>query len=333
MSKEDICPHTKTNGHNVCMDCGEVLDIDIRNNSYTSGTWRKSTQYTQSVYIGNSLGQIGNLGSDMGNRAVLKDVHHVILPKKKYRDYKRLQKYSRTYLNNSGRDNRLQIKLKGICKQLKINNNTIQKALYYFVRILKKEKDIPNKISLMAYCIYYATMEDKRYAPINVKRIIKIFNDLGHHINLKMLWKNKMIYSKYFPIKEISKPINYIYKFAADISNNSEVIRKLESKGYYGNKATFRQELENMAMMMLDKLPEGYFRGCAPTSIAATIMYSSGILLANKYNFNAKFLSQVNVGNSTGTHEYSIRTLYAKYIKPIFINQNLKFIKYKQKRK
>lgn len=329
MSQEDICQHIKTNrdkGHVVCISCGEVLDIDIRNSSYAMGEGNTTRHYTQSIHISNSLGQVGNLGSDMGNRVVLKDVHNNTLPRKKYRDYKRLQKYSRTYLDNSNRDNRLQTELKAICKLLKINKNTIQKALYYFVKILKKEKYITNKISLMGYCIYYTTKGEREYAPINVHQIIRKFNEMGHRINMRMLWRDELSYSKYFPITEISKPIDYIYKFAADISNNSKVIKKLESKGYYGNKAIFRQELESIALMMLDKLPESHFRGCAPTSVAATIMYSSGILLANKHNFNTKFLTQIDVGNSTGTHEFSIRSLYVKYIKPFFIKQNLKFI-------
>lgn len=345
MSKEDICLHTSTNrnnGHIVCIDCGEVLDIDIRDGVYKTGVGFHTQQSAQYVYPGNSLGYIDRLGSDMGNSNILKDAYNNILPKEKHTDYKRLQKFSRmmfypqfySHINkNKNYCNFLQLELKGICKQLKINKNTMQKALYYLVKIINNEKVIPNKVSLMGYCLYYTTKLDKEYAPISLPQIIREFNELGHRLNARMLWRDALLYSEYFPEKEVSKPINYIGRYAADISNNTDVIKKLKNNGYHGDKATFRQELENMGKMMLDKLPEGLFQGCSPRNVAAMILYASGILLANKHNFDAKFLSQKNIGTSTGVHDYSIREIYGKYIKPIFIKQNLKFINKKKVKK
>ena len=49
MSKEDICPHTKTernNGDIVCTECGEVIDIDIRDTTYI-----KREEFTKEVTI------------------------------------------------------------------------------------------------------------------------------------------------------------------------------------------------------------------------------------------------------------------------------------------
>ena len=332
LENDQFCPECngiiiKNLHENVCAECGLIIDDlqlmdsyqynEIKNTDLSAGD--------QFVSIGKTIDNVCTLGSHIGyySSNSFFDHRHIILSSKQQKKFRKLKKqYSLPIkIKNHETDYRILRILNRITMYLKLSDNVKNRSAYFYQSIKKKATHIRNHVSLIAFCIYFASREFSQNAPISIKEICKVFTIMGHRINPKLIIRDSINY-KFLIMKnkksnQPHKSEDYINRFVNSIVNSTEICDRMVKKGISWTKEEYKRKLETTCNTTLKLLKLNVRRARNPFILAGAVVYCADKLIA-KENKTKTILTQKSASNAMEIAEYSIRDHYVKVLKPIF---------------
>lgn len=288
----ETCDHNiiKSNGYFVCSECGQVFN-PVFSNSLTKNDYYRN--FKPSEY---KISKSDTLGS-------------------------RLAKINFYYTVKSSPEYRIEKILLTICNKLEIPKSIKESAFYRYRKLCKLTK-ISNNITCIAFCLW-DSIKHYNY-PLTLKELSRAFKNETYRVKPGFILRSEM---KYKPLlhstcRKNSKtkgPLQYLTKLINSLRENEDMIQKrLELKGItnYNTIEDFFLELERMSITIITKLSfQWTFSGVHPVNYTASVLYLASELLAVKCGCTRYLLTQSILSTSMGICEYSIRSLYNKYLK------------------
>jgi transcription initiation factor TFIIIB Brf1 subunit/transcription initiation factor TFIIB len=326
--KED-CPECKgliiLNGHEkVCEICGLVISSmqlidsyqfnDPNNSEFSSGD--------QFVSIGNTVDNVCLLGShiDFYSSRLFFDYKRQVISSKQQNKFKKLKMYYSLPLKikNHETDYRIMKILNKITLYLKLAEVVKNRAAYFYRIIKKKAPKITNHVSLIGFCIFYASREFLKNAPISLRELCETFKMLGHRISPKLIIRDSLDYKGFLKFNNIHhKSEDYIVRFIDSVVNSQEVYMRMEKKNLIYSKSEYRALLNKKCIDICKILTEKIRGSRNPFILAGAIVYCADKLIAKERKVKS-VLTQKVASNAMKIAEYSIRDHYVKILKPIF---------------
>lgn len=202
---------------------------------------------------------------------------------------------------------------------LNLNKNIRNNAAYYYKKIIKYEKKVINNISLIAFCIFYATRKENRNAPITINEISNVFQSFGHRVNPRLILRDGIRYKQYLSQdSEPHKSEDYLIRLIDEIFNYEEMEVRLIKKGISWSKKEFQRKLIIKCREILKYLTIWHRGGRNPFILTGAVIYLADKLLAHEFN-QKTILTQKIISEATKIAEYSIRDHYVNLLKPLFI--------------
>ncbi len=329
----NICPECKANfiqnGHErVCVNCGLVIDSVLFVDSFQFNDTINSDLSTgdQFVSIGKTVDNICTLGShiDYFSTKVFSDYKHKVISSNYQKKFRKLKTYTFPIkIKNHETDYRILRILNNITKYLRLSSIVKNHAAYYYQSIKHKAPSIRNHISLIGFCIFYASREFCSNAPVSIREICKIFTMLGHRVSPRLIIRDSIEYQKFLKKKNHPhKSEDFIARFINSIVNSPEVINRMQKKKSLWTMIVYKNLLENKCKFIIKTINKGRKRSWNPFILASATVYCADKLLAKDYETKS-ILTQKIASNAMKIAEYSIRDHYVKILKPLFNTNNL----------
>jgi len=308
----------------VCEKCGLVLNSLYLSNNYqmNDNDGNHSNSGSQFVSVGKTVDSVCTLGShiDYFSKFRFFDYKKKMISAKYQKLFKKLKKYYSlpSKIKNHETDYRILKILGKIVEYMALSPIIRNRAAYLYHEIKKKAPSIKNHVSLIGYCIFQASRENKDRCPISLKELCQVFSILGHRINPKLIIRDNMEYQKI--IKKKNQPHrseDFIPRFIDGIVNSDLVIKRMKIKGSTWKKEEYRILLTKKSEYIL-KMLNNQLRGARnPFILAAAVVYCSDKMIAKEKNTKA-ILTQHYASKAMKVAEYSIRDHYVKILKPFF---------------
>ena len=328
-SNREECPecngHIILNGHEkVCEICGIVISSlqliesyqfsDPANSEFSSGD--------QFVSIGNTVDNVCLLGShiDYYSSRLFFDYKHHVISSKQQNKFKKLKMYYSLPLKikNHETDYRIMKILNKITLYLNLAENVKNRAAYFYRIIKKSAVKITNHVSLIGFCIFYASREFFHNAPIGLRELCETFKLLGHRISPKLIIRDSLEYKQFLKLNnKHHRSEDYIVRFIDSIVNSQDVYGRMKKKAIFYSKSEYRTLLNKKCISMLKILNDGIRGSRNPFILAGAVVYCADKLIAKERNVKS-VLTQKIAANAMKIAEYSIRDHYVKILKPIF---------------
>jgi transcription initiation factor TFIIIB Brf1 subunit/transcription initiation factor TFIIB len=313
----------------ICSECGLVITKHFKDSAYLfSNSAPKSNLNKQYVALGERTDFIGGLGSfiDFENSKYLKDKSGKLLAPNEQKLYRRLKKNYAQFLRIKNHETEYRIFniLNKISIYLNLNKNIRNNAAYYYKKIIKKEKRIINNISLIAFCIFYATKREYHNAPITINEISNAFQNFGHRVNPRLILRDGLKYKKHLSLDSCPhKSEDYLIRLINEVINHKDLAIRMANKGLKISKLEYQNKIINKCLEILDNLSNWQRGGRNPFILTGAVIYLADKLLA-KENKNKTVLTQKLISEATKIAEYSIRDHYVNLLKPTFIKREKK---------
>ena len=310
----------------TCERCGLVIEDEpkyvenyvIENRS--DFTNRNGIQY---VSLGKTVDSVINLGSNIGHRGEIffKDSNSNRVSSNTQQLFKRLKKnywVSAKIEDTDITTYRIFRILNDIKSYLDLSKYVKDRAAYFYRKIIKYEKRIRNHVSLIAFCIFYASREESQNSPISLGELCDIFQKLGHRVNSRLIIRDTLQYQSILGKKNVAHHSNdFLQRYINQIINSAEFINWIHSKHIHLEVEKYTQLLLKTSVLILKELSKTIKNGRNPVILAGTTIYCADKIIAKK-NGVRKLLTQKIVSRATGIAEYSIRDHFVKIFKPIF---------------
>jgi transcription initiation factor TFIIIB Brf1 subunit/transcription initiation factor TFIIB len=287
---------------------------EIKNSDFSAGD--------QYVSMGKRVDNICTLGSHIGyySSKAFCDYKHQLIETKMQRKFRKLKKYYSLPLKikNHETDYRILKILNDAAKFLQLTNTVKNRAAYFYQVIKKNAKDIKNHVSLIAFCIFYASRGFSQNSPLSIRELCSILCQMGHRVNPKLIIRDNLEYQKYLKIK--NKPHrseDYIPRFINSIINSNTIHKRMIKKGCDWITDDYRILLEKKCYFILQSIRNKQIGSRNPFILASAIVYCADKLLAREFNTKS-ILTQRSAAVAMKIPEYSIRDHYVKILKPIF---------------
>ncbi len=324
-----VCPECKSkkiiqSNELVCSECGIILDQLYVDSSYViSARTINQLRNSQFVQPGNRIEKSNCLGSFIGyrNPNIMMDSKNNPLPPKSQELYKRLKyKYDvRFRIKNYETESRILKILQDIAQVLKLNQNVVKNAAYFYKKICKNEQSIKNHVSLMAFCLFFSIRIENRNAPITLIELATVFQSLGHHVTPQLILKNGVFYKKHINCSAIPKKSeDYFERLISSIVNYPNLISRIKKKTKLKSLEQYKALLQTTTMELLTKSSERIRGGRNPFILMGALIYCSDKLLAKRMSVKA-VLTQKIASDAMGIAEYSIRDHYVTLLKSLYI--------------
>ena len=308
----------------VCAECGTIVDPIYVDSNYIVFSHPSSLiRINQFVQPGNSIERNDNLGSFIGYRSpylILDSKNSPISPRGQDL-FKRLkEKYDIRYrIKNHETEFRILKILQNVSQILKLNQNVVKNAAYFYRKICKNETKIPNHVSLIAFCLFYSIRVENRNAPITIGELTTVFLNLGHHITPQLILRNGTYYSKYIECAVTPKKSeDYLERLISAIVNYPNLINRIRKKTTFTSLDEYKNTLYSTSSFLLKKLTREIRGGRNPFIMMGALIYCADKYLARKKSFKS-VLTQKIASNAMGIAEYSIRDHYVTLLKSLFI--------------
>ena len=278
----------------------------------------------QYVAPGEKTDFVGGLGSfiDYEKSKYLKDKSGKLLPPSEQKLFRRLKKNYAQFLRIKNHETEYRVFniLNKISLYLNLNKNIRNNAAYYYRKIVKNEEKVINNISLIAFCIFFATRKEYHNAPITINEISEAFQNFGHRVNPRLILRDGIRYKHYLNNDSAPhKSEDYLIRLVDEVTKHECLKERIEKKGVLWSEPKFQNELILKCREILKDLPMWKRGGRNPFILMGAIIYLADKLLAKDYNQKA-ILTQKIISEATDIAEYSIRDHYVNLLKPIFIN-------------
>ncbi len=328
---EDICfecgGNVITNRfEKVCKNCGLILEEIFGDSGYILEVKESKINLSkQYVALGDRANFVGGLGSsiDYENSKYLKDKSGKLLPPNEQRLFRRLKKHYAHFLRikNHEMEYRIFTILNKISIYLNLNKNIQNQAGYYYKKILTKERKVINNISLIAFCIFYASRKELHNAPVTIKEIADAFQIFGHRVNPRLIIRDGIEYKKYLTKEAVPhKSEIYLNRLINDVFNSKELDERIDKKRINWSKKEYQDKMVIKCRQILNNLTSWQRGGRNPFILAGAIIYLADRMLAREY-YQRAVLTQKIISDATKIPEYSIRDHYVNLLKPLFITK------------
>ncbi|TXT64782.1 MAG: Transcription initiation factor IIB 2 [Promethearchaeota archaeon] len=326
-SSKEFCPECNgniisTSFERVCEKCGLVISEIFENTSYSFGNDNNGNSSKQYVALGNRTDFVGGLGTyiDYENSTYLRDKKGNLLSPNEQKLYRRLKRNYSKFLRIKNHETEYRIFkiLKKVSLFLNLNKNVRNNAAFYYKKIKKRDINIINNISLIAFCIFIAAREENFNSPVTINEITNAFQKFGHRVNPRLILRDGLKYKRILDIN--SKPHKsetYLIRLINQIINHRELPQRLISKASPWTKHDFQIHLMNKCKEILGNLTMWERGGRNPFILTGAVIYLADKLLADE-NETKSILTQKLVSEATGIAEYSIRDHYVNLLKPLF---------------
>lgn len=323
------CP--ECNGHiiiqaheMICESCGLIIEDTEFYFSYQFNETKNSdlNSADQYISIGKTVDNVCALGShiDHFNSKIFYDYKHNLIQSSQQKLYKKLKTFYSLQLKikDHETDYRILKILNKIVQYFALSNNVKLRAAYFYQKIKNRANSIRNHVSLIGFCIFYASREYSQNAPISIREICKAFEYMGHRINPKLIIRDSIEYQKYINIKNIPhKSEDFINRFVNSIVNSNSIIKRMKNKESKWTIDEFRIRLTQKSNQILNFMNSKIRGARNPFILAAAIVYCADKMLARE-NGTKSILTQKTASDAMQVAEYSIRDHYVKILKPFF---------------
>ncbi len=308
----------------VCQNCGLVFDSYSFAESYQINEISDFHQCssTQFVSIGKTVDSICTLGShiDFFSKYTFYDYKKKLISARNQKKFSKLKKFYSlpTKIKNHETDYRILKILGQISEYLCLSKPVKSRTAYLYHEIKRKAPAIVNHVSLIGFCIFQASKENKSHSPISIKEICNTFRLLGHRINPKLIIRDYLEYQKYLTTR--TKPHqseDYISRFIDNVVSSRDVMERMIQKGSQWHKEEYRRLLNKKCLHILKTLHYNIRASRNPYILASTVVYCADRLLAREFN-SKPILTQKIASLAMQIPEYSIRDHYVKIFKPFF---------------
>jgi len=330
ITKQEQCPECEgnliaTSFEKICQQCGLVINEIYGETSYVFNNNNKNTLSKQYVALGERTNFVGGLGTyiDYENSRYLKDKSGKLLPPNEQKLFKRLKKNYAQFIRIKNHETEYRIFniLNKISTYLNLNKNISKNAAYFYRKIIKNEEKVINNISLIAFCIFYATRKEYHNAPITINEISDAFQNFGHRVNPRLILRDGIKYKRHLTHgTSPHKSEDYLTRLIDNTINHKELKTRLVKKGSNWSLKEFQDYLTIKSRKVLNKLTSWHRGGRNPFILTGAIIYLADKLLADEYSQKA-ILTQKIISEATKIAEYSIRDHYVNLLKPLFINK------------
>lgn len=312
------------NGHeSVCEKCGLVYNDELFICNYQFNEI-KDTDYNnpdQFVSIGKVIDNVCTLGTHIGyfNSKSFCDYKGSLIPPKNQKTYAKLKRFYSLPLKikNHETDYRILKILNDICHFIQLSPAVKNRSAYFYQKIKKNSPYIKNHVTLIAFCIFQSLREFSNKAPVGIRELAMIFQQMGHRISPRLIIRDSLDYQHI--IKNSLTPHkseDYITRLANSIINYPPIALRMEKKNSDWNKEEYQIKLIEGCNRILNILNKKIRGSRNPYILAGAIVYGSDKLIA-KENNKKSILTQNIASNAMEIPEYSIRDHYVKIIKPI----------------
>ncbi|MFX1589785.1 MAG: hypothetical protein ACFFC1_16680 [Promethearchaeota archaeon] len=309
----------------ICSNCGLVINNYFKDSAYLFNCSASKTNLNkQYVALGERTDFIGGLGSfiDFENSKYLKDKSGKLLAPNEQKLYRRLKKNYAQFLRIKNHETEYRIFniLNKISTYLNLNKNIRNSAAYYYKKIIKKEKDIINNISLIAFCIFYATKKEYHNAPITINEIASAVRNFGHRVNPRLILRDGLKYKKHLNLDSYPhKSEDYLIRLINEVISHKDLGIRMLNKGLKISKLEYQNKLIKKGLEILHNLSNWQRGGRNPFILTGAVIYLADKLLAKECK-QKSVLTQKLISEATKIAEYSIRDHYVNLLKPTFIN-------------
>lgn len=308
----------------VCQSCGLVIDTFSISNNYQMNENEEiqSNSGVQYVSIGKTVDNVCTLGShiDYFSNFTFFDCKKQLISAKYQKLFKKLKKYYSlpAKIKNHETDYRILKILAKVSEYMHLSTTVRNRAAYIYHEIKKNASQVRNHVSLIGYCIFLASKENKSNCPISIKELCNVFSILGHRINSKLIIRDCMNYQT-ITKKRINphKSEDYISRFIDNIVNSQEVHERMKIKSSKWSKEQYRLLLMKKCTEILSKLHSKIRGSRNPFILAAAVVYCADKMIAIEMNTKT-ILTQKTASKAMKVAEYSIRDHYVKILKPFF---------------
>jgi len=300
-----------------------VIDIRFKNPLYSIED-NNSITTKNKVYIswGDQPDFVGSLGSCIGimQSKHFTDKGYKILNPEKQRMFRRLKKNYDMPSRIKGHETEYRVFniLNKITIALNLNKNVKKNSAYYYRKILKAEGRVFNNISLLAFCIYYASREDSANSPITIREISEAFRSFGHRARPKLILRDGLYYKRHLnPETRPHKTEDYVNRLINNIFNYEKLEERMKYKGVSWTKLEYQGYLTQKCFEILKRLSFKQRGGRNPYILTGAVIYLADKMLGVE-NKQKTILTQKIIYEATKIAEYSIRDHYVNLLKPLF---------------
>ncbi|MCF2137276.1 MAG: hypothetical protein K9W43_08560 [Candidatus Thorarchaeota archaeon] len=272
------------------------------------------------VSLGSRLHIVDGMGSYIGfhKDRFLRDIHGRLLPGESQKKYRRLKTmYSaRTRIGKDETVYRALRVLNRVSKLLMLTSQVRDRTAYLYKKMASNPRtQSSNNILLVAVCLLIAVREFKEGAPITLEEIANVFAKLGHRINMRSIVRESLrLKSIIGHAPSIRRPEDYIPRVVSVLMNNTEIVKKIVSRGWSVNE--YEQRLREAIKKIIDLVPASKRGGRNPFIFAVSASYAADRLISVAAG-RRTVLTQKLASKATEVAEYSIRDHYGmikKYI-------------------
>jgi transcription initiation factor TFIIB len=316
------------NGHErVCGDCGLIIDDRFYVDSYQFNEVNNNEKSVgdQYVSVGKVVDNVCTLGShlDYYYSKTFHDFKHQIVSSNQQRLFKRLKKYYSLPLKIKNRetDYRILKILSKVVQYLKLSSPVKNRAAFIYQKIKRNAKFIRNHVSLIGFCIFYASREFTHNAPISIRELCQVFRTMNHRISPRLIIRDSIEYQCF--IKEKSKPHrseDYIERLVNSIVSSEYITSRMNKKGSRWSLKDYKLKMLKKCDQILKSMSFRIRGSRNPFILAGAIVYCSDKLIAKEYNTKS-ILTQKIASESMKIAEYSIRDHFVKILKPLFFSK------------
>lgn len=331
-TKDEICPECnkkciKEGYQTICENCGLVVDEMFIQSSYKmfEDDGYKFNQGKQYVAVGKTLETVGNLGSfiDYAERkSHFTDVHGRTLNSQHQRLYSRLKnKYSKFLkIKNKETDYRIMNILADVVQLMKLNNDIRKDAAFYYRKIKSNNSKIKNNISLIAFCVFFAVRNKNHNAPVTIREISEVFQNLGHRVNPRLILRDGLLYKKILKPPKPHKSEDYVTRLVDNVAKYPFLKDRMNKKDSVWTVDDYKMRLYNQTLKILKSITIYQRGGRNPFIFAGAAVYCADKVLAKKHSTKS-ILTQKIASDAMGIAEYSIRDHYVSVFKKLIVNK------------
>ncbi|MCK4369820.1 MAG: transcription initiation factor IIB family protein [Candidatus Lokiarchaeota archaeon] len=309
----------------ICKECGLVINNLYRESSFIFHDLKnKNSLSKQYVALGERTDFIGGLGSfiDYEKSNYLKDKSGKLLPPSEQKLFRRLKKNYAQFLRIKNHETEYRIFniLNKISLYLNLNKNIRNNVAYYYKKIVKSEEKVINNISLIAFCIFFASRKENHNAPITINEISNAFQNFGHRVNPRLILRDGIRYKHYLNNDSLPhRSEDYLIRLVDEVIKHKFLKERILKKGVLWSEHEFQNKLIMKCREILEALSLWHRGGRNPFILTGAIIYLADKLIAKDYD-QKTILTQKIISEATSIAEYSIRDHYVNLLKPIFIN-------------
>jgi transcription initiation factor TFIIIB Brf1 subunit/transcription initiation factor TFIIB len=310
----------------ICSNCGIIIEEEMTQSSYSMFENEEYTfsQGKQYVYKGKVLESVGSLGSYIDfydRRLYFTDIYNQPISLYNQVLFSKLKrKYSMfTKIKNHETDYRIMNILAEVVRIMNLSKDIRTDAAYYFRKIKSLNKNIKNNISLIAFCVFFAVRNKHHNAPVTIKEISSVFQEMGHRVVPRLILRDGVLYKKLLnpPKPHISE--DYVERLIDSIINHPPLPERMEKKLSKWNLEEYRIKLFNQTCELLKSFSLIKRGGKNPFIFAGAAIYAADKILALKYQTKS-ILTQKFASEAMKIAEYSIRDHYVSVFKSILAN-------------